>query len=239
MSFKSQIPINEELLFGKTKRHLFTSTNPDENYEIHREAVESFLKLQAEARQDGFDLRIISSFRSYELQLKIWKDKCAGKRDLWNHAGSEKLEFNSLTPDQLLRTIMRWSAIPGASRHHWGTDIDIYDHNALPYPEYKIEMIPEEVDDNGIFGPLHRWLDDKIEHDEAFGFFRPYARDKGGIAPERWHMSFYPLSSLYQKEYTHKLFIKNIETTDMPLKDLILKESDYFYKKYFLVDAKS
>lgn len=232
--FKSQIPIDENLLFGKTDRHLVKFGD----YQIHSEIVDSFKELQKAAAVVGFDLRINSSFRSYDQQLQIWKNKCAGKRDLWNQTGTEKLEYHSLTPIMLLKTIMRWSAIPGASRHHWGTDMDIYDHNALPSPDYKIEMIPEEVNDNGIFGPLHRWLDERIEDGESFGFFRPYSQDKGGIAPERWHMSFAPLSQIYQKTYTLDLFVKNVETTDMPLKDLILKESEFYYQKYFMVDYK-
>ena len=29
---------------------------------------------------------------------------------------------------------------------------------------------------------------------ESYGFFRPYARDRGGVAPERWHLSYAPLA---------------------------------------------
>ena len=29
----------------------------------------------------------------------------------------------------------------------------------------------------------------------SHGFYRPYARDHGGIAPERWHLSYAPVSA--------------------------------------------
>ncbi|NIM47861.1 MAG: D-alanyl-D-alanine carboxypeptidase family protein, partial [Gemmatimonadales bacterium] len=86
---------------------------------------------------------------------------------------------------------LRWSALPGASRHHWGTDLDVYDLAARP-EGYEVELIPEEVDAGGMFGPLHEWLDGRIAADAAFGFFRPYERDRQGVAPERWHLSYAP-----------------------------------------------
>ena len=54
--------------------------------------------------------------------------------------------------------------LPGASRHHWGHDVDIYDAAAMP-EGYQIQLTPEEVEGAGIFAPMHDWLDryfDKI-----------------------------------------------------------------------------
>ena len=47
-------------------------------------------------------------------------------------------------------------------------------------------------------GPFHRlttWLD---AHMHAFGFFRPYTTDRGGVAPEPWHLSYAPVASRAQ-----------------------------------------
>ncbi len=46
------------------------------------------------------------------------------------------------------KAMLRWSAVPGASRHHWGTEIDIFDPDLLP------ENTPLLLEP-GIFG---RWL---------------------------------------------------------------------------------
>ena len=51
-------------------------------------------------------------------------------------------------------------AIPGTSRHHWGTDLDVYDAAALP-ADYRLELSPAEVAPGGLFDSLHRWLDER------------------------------------------------------------------------------
>ena len=38
--------------------------------------------------------------------------------------------------------------------------------------------------------------------DESEGFFRPYGEDRGGVAPERWHLSFAPLSHEMERALT-------------------------------------
>ncbi len=53
-----------------------------------------------------------------------------------------------------------------------------------------------------MFGPLHDWLDRRISASEAFGFFRPYDLDRGGVAPERWHLSCGPVAASFQRQLT-------------------------------------
>jgi len=36
-----------------------------------------------------------------------------------------------LRASEKIASILRWSALPGTSRHHWGTDLDIIDAKAL------------------------------------------------------------------------------------------------------------
>ena len=87
--------------------------------------------------------------------------------------------------------MLRFSALPGASRHHWGSDIDVFDAAAVP-EGYRPKLDNAEVADDGVFGPLHRWLDERIAAGGSRGFFRPYDLDRGGTAPERWHLSYAP-----------------------------------------------
>ena len=93
-------------------------------------------------------------------------------------------------PRRSCGAILLWSALPGASRHHWGTEIDVIDRAALR-PGQHAQLIPAEYCAEGVFGGLDRWL---TEHAGAFGFFRPYDRDRGGVQPEPWHLSFAPVS---------------------------------------------
>ena len=80
--------------------------------------------------------------------------------------------------------------------------MDIYDAKAMP-AGYQIQLIPEEVEGQGIFAPMHDWLDTKLDQ---FGFYRPYANDLGGVAPERWHISYRPLADTYAGQLTPELF---------------------------------
>jgi hypothetical protein len=99
------------------------------------------------------------------------------------------LDIEQLTKHELVYAILRWSALPGASRHHWGTDIDVYDENARP-SGYEIELTPEEVDAGGMFAPLHEWLDQRLAAGAGHGFFRPYDQDRQGVAPEQRDAAF-------------------------------------------------
>jgi LAS superfamily LD-carboxypeptidase LdcB len=161
-------------------------------HRMREPAAQAFALLQADAREAGFDLVIASSFRSYERQLAIWNAKASGERPVYDEQ-DEPVGMSSLTPAQQLRAILRYSAIPGSSRHHWGTDIDVYDAAAVP-AAYQVQLSAREVSSGGVFDALHCWLDQRMQANQSQGFFRPYAHDTGGVAPERWHLSFAPLA---------------------------------------------
>ncbi|MGB1141308.1 MAG: M15 family metallopeptidase [Halioglobus sp.] len=148
--------------------------------------------LRRDARDAGFDLAVASGFRSFGRQLTIWNGKACGERPVHDDQGLA-LDLACLSPDQQLHAILRFSALPGASRHHWGTDLDVFDAAAMP-EGYQLQLSPQEVAPGGLFDDFHNWLDDRIARAEAHGFYRPYAEDRGGVAPERWHLSHAPLS---------------------------------------------
>jgi LAS superfamily LD-carboxypeptidase LdcB len=125
---------------------------------------------------------------------------------------------------------MRFSAIPGASRHHWGCDIDIYD--ASKCEKSKVQLTPDECTQGGVFFELHSWLTEKIKSNESFGFYRPYSTDQGGVHPEAWHISHSPTSTELYQNYSLKVFKENIEQSNMILKSEILKNPQDFYLKY-------
>ena len=161
-------------------------------HRMREQAGQAFALLQTDAREAGFDLVIASSFRSYARQLAIWNAKASGERPVYDEQ-DEPVGMSSLTPAQQLRAILRYSAIPGSSRHHWGTDIDVYDAAAVS-TAYQVQLSAREVSSGGVFDALHCWLDQRMQANQSQGFFRPYARDTGGVAPERWHLSFAPLA---------------------------------------------
>jgi LAS superfamily LD-carboxypeptidase LdcB len=152
----------------------------------------AFAALQADAQAAGFKLVVASGFRSYARQLTIWNGKASGLRRVHDDSGLD-VDMASLPRGEQLRAILRYSAIPGTSRHHWGTDLDVYDAAAVD-SNYQLQLSPQEVAPGGVFDPFHRWLDERMAAGESHDFYRPYSRDTGGVACERWHLSYAPLA---------------------------------------------
>ena len=159
---------------------------------LHKKVVAPFQQLKMECQKKGFYLSICSAWRSYDTQLSIWNNKALGKTQLLDEY-SNILDFKKLNKRELLFSILNWSMIPGFSRHHWGTEIDIFDNNALPSNNYQIKLIDAEYNDNGIFGPISIYLDELIET-KYIDWFRPYSTNQNGVRPERWHLSYKPIS---------------------------------------------
>ncbi|MGH7709908.1 MAG: M15 family metallopeptidase [Gemmatimonadaceae bacterium] len=199
---------------------------------MHGDVVEPFLRLRAAARSEGFDIAVLSGFRSFEQQLSIWNRKAAGKLAVLG-SNARPLDITTMTDEELVFSILRWSALPGASRHHWGTDLDIYDMAARP-EGYEVELIPKEVDAGGMFAPLHEWLDQRIADGAAYGFFRPYDIDRHGVAPERWHLSYAPVAALCARLLTRDLLRATIEQADMLLKDVVLSHFDAIVERFVI-----
>lgn len=182
-------------LTGRTREHLSELTDPA--CCLHKRVVSPFLTLRAAAAADGIDLVAVSAFRDFDRQLAIWNGKFRGERSVQDREG-HPLDVKSLTPAQRVEAILWWSALPGASRHHWGTDFDVIDAAAIP-PGYKLQLIPTEYQPGGPFHRLTTWLD---EHLHAFGFFRPFTTDRGGVAPEPWHLSHAAVSAAAAAEFS-------------------------------------
>lgn len=174
-------------LTGRARTHVVELEAPP--CTLHRDAVEPFLAMRAAAARDGIDLLPVSSFRDFARQALIWNAKFRGERTLLDRAG-EPLDPTGMTPAQRVETILLWSALPGASRHHWGSEVDVIDAAAVP-ADYRVELVPREFAAGAIFSRLDQWLGARMHE---FGFYRPYASDLGGVQPEPWHLSYAPVS---------------------------------------------
>lgn len=215
----------EKILCGQTESHLILDEVSGKL--VHKDMLMNLIELRDEGRLQGFELAIASCFRGFEAQLKIWNAKARGERDLLDSNG-QKLNFADLSKRELVHAILRWSALPGASRHHWGSDFDVYDLSAMT-EGYKIQLIPEETEGDGLFAPMHEWLDEALPN---YDFYRPYSHDTGGIAPERWHLSFAPISNQYEKLFTFDLIESVIKNAEIELKETILEELPEIYSRY-------
>jgi LAS superfamily LD-carboxypeptidase LdcB len=199
---------------------------------VHRDVVEPFLGLRADAKEKGFDLQILSGFRAFQSQATIWNEKCSGSRPVLDSNGSP-LDIADMSPREIVYSILRWSALPGASRHHWGTDIDVFDENARP-TGYEIDLVPEEVETNGMFAPVHEWLDDLLQANSAYGFFRPYDKDRDGVAPERWHLSHAPVAATCDRAFSIDLLRTTLLESEIELQDIVLENLDDIYQRFVI-----
>lgn len=214
-----------EILTGRTASHVALA--PDGKSRLHKDAIADFTRLAQDAKHEGFDLRIVSSYRDYSAQLRIWNEKADGKRPLLDKEG-KALDHSKLSPDEIVTAILRWSALPGASRHHWGTDFDIAPANLGP-KDYQVQLVPQEIEPGGVFEDFGVWLDDRLPFK---GFYRPYAEDRGGVSPEWWHLSYAPVSKHYRKAFTVDMLRRSIAASDMRLKSVVEARADEIFKTY-------
>lgn len=215
-------------LSGQTEAHL--SPEPESGRLMHPAVIPAFAALRDAAREAGFELAIASSFRSFDRQRLIWNEKATGLRPVLNDCG-ERIDISNREERDKVLAILRWSALPGASRHHWGSDLDVYDQAALG-ADGGPELTVEECVEGGPFFELHQWLNDYLPSSD---FYRPYARDRGGVAPEPWHLSFRPVARLYEEAMTPERLREVLTHSPIALGDTVLEHLDELYERFVRV----
>ncbi|WP_444929839.1 M15 family metallopeptidase [Microbulbifer sp. SSSA002] len=224
------IPL-QRMLFGLGDEHVIV--DPASNQLLHPEALVAFQQLCRDAREEGFAPKIVSGFRAFERQCLIWNAKAGGARPVLDSAG-KPLDIARLSAAERVFAILRWSALPGASRHHWGTDFDIIDAAALP-DDYSVQLTPQEVADDGVFGAFHLWLDRQISAGNSYGLFRPYAEDRGGVAPERWHLSYAPRARELQELLSVERLSERLQATELSLGETVCEHLQEIYTRFIWV----
>ncbi len=170
----------------------------------------AYLAMQQAAQREGIELRIASGWRDFSRQQAIVRAKLRGERPVFD-LQQQQVPLAELDFAARITAVMLYSALPGASRHHWGTDLDVWDAAAVP-AEYQLKLEPAEYAAGGPFCHLSQWL---AEHAAAFGFFRPYQQYRGGVAPEPWHLSYRPLAALYLPQLTAEVLQDALNTSDI------------------------
>ncbi len=172
LSMKSEYSTLE--LMGKADIELF-----GEGFKLRAEAHDAFVEMKKAAYSDGIDLKVVSSYRDFNRQVLIWERKY-----------SKYTEENGMQPIDAIDKVIEYSTVPGTSRHHWGTDIDIVDGHR------KVEgdvLDPSKFGADGPYGDFKKWMD---ENAKIFDFHLVYTDDKKrkGFKYEPWHYSFSPIS---------------------------------------------
>ncbi|MBL8020583.1 MAG: M15 family metallopeptidase [Leptospirales bacterium] len=151
---------------------------------LRREAADALRRMYQDLHREHpkVEFWVQSSSRNWFDQKAIWESK-------WN--GTTLVEgkaLNKSIPDPLSRArkILEFSSMPGTSRHHWGTDLDI---NILTNVYYQ----------SGNGAVLYQWLQKNAAN---YGYCQVYtAGRKKGYLEERWHWSYLPVSKILLKDW--------------------------------------
>ena len=150
---------------------------------INKVVNDSFLKMSANAKDDGINLIVVSGTRNFIEQKRIWERK-------WNNS-------IQVSPINKALKILEYSSMPSTSRHHWGTDIDLINLNNSYFNDGK--GLKEY---NWLFNNAHK-----------YGFYQVYTdkvHGRTGYNMEKWHWSFKPLSDHYLDLYLKNINYSDI-----------------------------
>ncbi len=174
MAYSSEVEYSVLELMGKVDIDLF-----GEGINLRKEAHDAFLEMKKAAYSAGIDIKVVSSYRNFDKQESIWERKYM-----------RYTEDDGMDPLKAIDKIIEYSTIPGTSRHHWGTDIDLIDGYRKTEGDV---LVPEKFENGGPFEDFKNWMD---ENSKKFDFFLVYTNDpkRRGFKYEPWHYSYAPIS---------------------------------------------
>jgi len=156
---------------------------------LRKETYVAFIKMHEAAFQAGIQLTIVSATRNFDSQKSIWERKWSGQ----THVEGKNLSKAIGYPVERAKIILKFSSMPGTSRHHWGTDVDL---NALENDYFETELGKR----------AYTWLK---ENASVYGFCQTYtpknSSRSSGYEEEKWHWSYIPLAKSFLSQYIHKV----------------------------------
>ena len=196
-------------------------------YFVCKDVCGDLEKLSQLLQRNGFSLRLESAYRPFEKQLSIWNRKARGELALLDAEGNPM--ERPADEEELMYAILTWSALPGASRHHLGTDIDVVDGKACP-PGYEVQLTPAEC--TGMFAKFHEFLDERFGSATSFGFDRVFVPGRGKIRPEGWHIAHLPTSRKRLENFSLATLKSIYKNADIACKRVLLARLDSLAEDY-------
>ena len=147
---------------------------------LRKDVLVAFESMFVAAQKAGIDLQIKSATRNFDYQKGIWERKWTGATLLSDGTNVAK-DIHS--PSAKALKILEYSSMPGTSRHHWGTDIDLNSFNNAFFEKGQGKLI-------------YDWL---TKNAAVYGFCQPYTpkgeKRPNGYNEEKWHWTYKPLGS--------------------------------------------
>lgn len=214
--------LNTGYLYGLENNQLIDF----QGHQLQSDTAQQLMLMQTAAAKDNISLQICSAYRDLPRQLAIWNAKAKGQRAVLD-ARSQPIDIRHLSEDQLIDAILLWSALPGTSRHHWGTDIDVYDAHQMSRKQ--LQLIPSEYQADGPCHALHSWL---TRYCGDFGFYFPFQAGLSGVSPEPWHLSYYPKANDYLAAFDPQSLATILSQQPIALKNAILARLEHLVSHY-------
>ena len=186
--------VNKDFLLGNVVRKdnplfvIVDKEHTERNIYLIHPVYEAYKKMYEAALADSVQLIITSGHRTFTEQIYEWELR-------WNDPRTETVFENEVEKAKFL---LQYRAMPGTTRHHWGTDIDLNSFELAYYQTQEGEKV-------------YDWLK---ENAAKFGFYQPYTpydhKRPYGYREEKWHWSYKPLSRLMLNEYLKLVIINDI-----------------------------
>jgi len=180
---------------------------------LQNEVYTAFQKMQKAALKDGISIEIVSAYRSFKRQNNIWNRKYKANT------------LNGMSPENAIDKIVEYSTLPGTSRHHWGTDIDIIDGSKK---QPKDVLNTANYEKGGVYSNLKKWMN---KNASKFGFHLVYTKKntRKGFKYEPWHYSYKKISKPMLKQFLTIDFSSFINSNNLAGYKSI---TPYFVEKY-------
>ena len=206
--------MNSQNIDYKTLLGIEHSNLVGDSIKLEKNTFIAMEKMRKAALLDGIKIKVVSGFRDFERQKQIW-----------NRKFKKFTTENNLSDLDAIKEIIRFSTIPGTSRHHWGTEIDVIDED---FKNEKNLLISKKYEEGGIFEKLKKWMDN---NSQKFGFYLTYDNNinRKGFEYEPWHYSYLPESKRYLKSFLKIDIVEIISKVDIQGKELFNEKfiSDY------------
>ena len=206
--------MNSQNIDYKTLLGIEHSNLVGDSIKLEKNTFIAMEKMRKAALLDGIKIKVVSGFRDFERQKQIW-----------NRKFKKFTTENNLSDLEAIKEIIRFSTIPGTSRHHWGTEIDVIDED---FKNEKNLLISKKYEEGGIFEKLKKWMDN---NSQKFGFYLTYDDNinRKGFEYEPWHYSYLPESKRYLKSFLKIDIVEIISKVDIEGKELFNEKfiSDY------------
>ena len=206
--------MNSQNIDYKTLLGIEHSNLVGDSIKLEKNTFIAMEKMRKAALLDGVKIKVVSGFRDFERQKQIW-----------NRKFKKFTTENNLSDLEAIKEIIRFSTIPGTSRHHWGTEIDVIDED---FKNEKNLLISKKYEEGGIFEKLKKWMDN---NSQKFGFYLTYDDNinRKGFEYEPWHYSYLPESKRYLKSFLKIDIVEIISKVDIQGKELFNEKfiSDY------------